>query len=66
MGDRVRGLELADDVAVVAVVSATLRRGSGDDSVDCGLLPEDVRREVSASCCTAFRISWLMLMSLSP
>lgn len=47
-------------------VSVVLRRGSGEDSVDCGLLPEEVNNEVSASRCTAFRISWLMLMSEAP
>lgn len=63
LGEKDWGLEL---VRVFDDVSVVLRRGSGEDSVDCGLLPEEVNNEVSASRCTAFRISWLTLTSEAP
>lgn len=58
LGEKDWGLEFVrvfDDVFVV------LRRGSGEDFVDCGLLLEDVNNEVFVFRCIVFRIFWLTL-----
>lgn len=59
MGEKDWGLEFVrvfDDMFVV------LRRGSGEDFVDCGLFLEEVNNEVVVFRCIVFRIFWLTLI----